>query len=249
MVELEFGIAAYAAWNPQSGTQTDFHWSSEGDADHDRPARPPVPQLLRRRVTPIGQAALRVAWALPQVERARFVFASRHGEFDRTMTMLDQLAAEDGPSPADFSLGVHNALAGLLSICARNHGGHTALAAGVDSFGFGLMEATACLIDRPEDPVMLVYYDAGLPTDYPDTAPACAEATLALALALVPQSETSKRVVMTAIPSADADPGEAAAAVFLRFLGTTVWDASAIGVGEVGATAIGARMVWHWRHV
>src|ERR1019366_5555292 len=145
-------------YDRQSGNEPDVCWPSRGGAGPDPSARPPVPLLLRRRISPIGQAALRVAWALPQVERARFVFASRNGEFDRTLTMLEQVAIEDGPSPADFSLGVHNALAGLLSICARNGGGHTALAAGVDSFGFGLMEAAACLLERPEDPVMLVYY-------------------------------------------------------------------------------------------
>jgi hypothetical protein len=238
MVELAFGIAAYAAHEPQSGTDPDVCWSAQAGGSPD-PARPPVPQLLRRRVSPIGQAALRVAWALPQVERARFVFASRNGEFDRTLTMLDQVAAEDGPSPADFSLGVHNALPGLLSICARNHRGHTALAAGVDSFGFGLMEAAACLLEQPEDPVMLVYYDAALPPGYPDTAPACAEATLALAVVLVTPPQASTPVVMSATPAADTEPCEAAAVVFLRFLRTMAPE----------ARATGERMIWHWRHV
>jgi hypothetical protein len=239
MVELAFGIAAYAAYDPQAGNEPDVCCPSQGGAGPDPSARPPVPLLLRRRISPIGQAALRVAWALPQVERARFVFASRNGEFDRTLTMLEQVAIEDGPSPADFSLGVHNALAGLLSICARNGGGHTALAAGVDSFGFGLMEAAACLLERPEDPVMLVYYDTALPPGYPDTAPACAEATLALALVLVPPPKTATHIVMAATPAGDTDPREAAAAVFLRFLRTMAPEASATG----------ERMIWHWRHV
>jgi hypothetical protein len=151
--------------------------------------------------------------------------------------MLEQVAIEDGPSPADFSLGVHNALAGLLSICARNGGGHTALAAGVDSFGFGLMEAAACLLERPEDPVMLIYYDAALPVDYPDTAPACAP--LALALVLVPPPEAANHIVMAATPAGDTEPRGAAAAVFLRFLRTMAPEASATG----------ERMIWHWRHV
>jgi hypothetical protein len=237
MAELAFGIAAYAAYDPQAGNEPDICWPSQGGAGPDPSARPPVPLLLRRRISPIGQAALRVAWALPQVERARFVFASRNGEFDRTLTMLEQVAIEDGPSPADFSLGVHNALAGLLSICARNGGGHTALAAGVDSFGFGLMEAAACLLERPEDPVMLIYYDAALPVDYPDTAPACAP--LALALVLVPPPEAANHIVMAATPAGDTEPRGAAAAVFLRFLRTMAPEASATG----------ERMIWHWRHV
>lgn len=239
MVEMAFGIAAYSAYGPQLGNEPDVRWLSQRDSGGTASARPPVPLLLRRRVSPIGQAALRVAWALPQVERARFVFASRHGEFDRSLAMLEQVAAEDAPSPADFSLGVHNALAGLLSISARNNGGHTALAAGVDSFGFGLLEAAACLFEQPEEPVMLVYYDAELPPGYPDTVPACAEATLALALVLVPPPQVSRRIVMAATPVAGAEPGEAAAAVFLRFLRTAAPEASATG----------ERMIWQWRHV
>jgi hypothetical protein len=195
-----------------------------------------LPALLRRRVGPIGQAALRAAWALPRVEQPRFVFASRHGEFDRTLTMLEHVAEEDGPSPADFSLGVHNALAGLLSVSTRNHGGHTALAAGIDSFGFGLMEAAVCLLDRPEEPVILVYYDAALPHGYPDTVPARAETTLALALTLVQPGQATRRVTMATTPIAGAEPGESAAAVFLRFLQTAASCASATG----------ERMRWDW---
>jgi hypothetical protein len=198
-----------------------------------------MPAILRRRVGPIGQAALRAAWALPQIQSARFIFASRHGEFDRTLTMLEQVADEDGPSPADFSLGVHNALAGLLSVSTRNRGGHTALAAGIDSFGFGLIEAAVCVIERPYEPVVLVYYDAPLPAGYPDTARPCAEATLALAMAIVPPQQALGTVVMDATPVAATEPGEAAAAVFLRFLRTAAPNASATG----------ERMDWNWRHV
>ena len=236
MAELTFGVAAYAAHEPAN--EPDVLWSAQAGADPN-PARPPIPQLLRRRVSPIGQAALRVAWALPQVRHARFVFASRNGEFDRTLTMLDQLAAEDAPSPADFSLGVHNALPGLLSICARNHRGHTALAAGIDSFGFGLMEAAACLLEQPEDPVILVYYDAPLPPGYPDAAPACADTTLALAIALVAPPHPSTPVAMSATPTGDTEPPEAAPVVFLRFLRTMAPQ----------ARATGERMIWHWRRV
>lgn len=235
MAELSFGIAAYAASGPRPGDGPDICWPLQDDAGE----RPPVPALLRRRIGPIGQAALRVAWALPRSECARLVFASRHGEFDRTVTMLEQVADKDGPSPADFSLGVHNALAGLLSVCMQNRGGHTALAAGADSFGFGLMEAAACLTERPEQPVMFVYYDAALPPGYPDPTPASAEATLALALLLVPPTRATHRIVMAATPVGTTGPGEAAAMVFLRFLQMTAQAA--------GTT--GERMRWDWRRV
>jgi hypothetical protein len=232
MMELAFGIAAYATCGPNPDNEFDVWPDPEARSA-------PVPLLLRRRVGPIGQAVLRAAWAMPHLDRARYVFASRHGEFDRTLTMLENVADNDGPSPADFSLGVHNALAGLLSVSTKNRRGHTAIAAGVDSFGFGLMEAAACVLEQPDEPVVLAYYDAGLPPGYPDTVPARAETTLALAVTIVTQQQASRRVVMAATPAAKTEPGEAAAAVFLRFLRATAPEAAATG----------ERMTWHWRHV
>jgi len=97
--------------------------------------------------------------------------------------MLEQVATEDGVA-GDFSLGVHNALAGLLSVSTRNHGGHTALAAGIDSFGFGLMEAAVCLLERPK------IQSFSSITTRPSRrlsrhGTGCTETTLALALMLV----------------------------------------------------------------
>ncbi len=104
--------------------------------------------LLRRRVSPLGQHALRAVWGLPESETARLVFASRHGEFGRTLSILDALVSDEGVSPADFTLSVHHALAGLLSIVRKNRQGHTAVAAGSESFFFGLLDALLCLNER-----------------------------------------------------------------------------------------------------
>src|SRR5689334_10839923 len=91
-------------------------------------------QLLRRRVSEIGQRALRPAWCLSEGE-PKFVLASRNGEFGRTLGLLEALTEREPLSPAEFSLSVHHALIGLLSIARGNGAGHTALAAGADSFG------------------------------------------------------------------------------------------------------------------
>ena len=234
MAELIFSIAAYAAIGLRD-RDSDVLWPQPGDAA----VRSPVPNLLRRRLTPIGQAALRAAWALPRLEDARFIFASRHGEFDRSLTMLQHLAAGENPSPADFSLGVHNALAGLLSIAARNQAGHTALAAGVDSFGFGLMEAAAGLIERPDQPSILVYFDPELPAGYPDPTPVRPDPALALAVLVVPPRDAPRQIAMTATPAAFVGPYETAAGTFLHFLRTAAPRASATGES----------MRWDWRHV
>src|SRR5271168_3310513 len=118
-----------------------------------------LPLILRRRVSTIGQMAFRASHALSEQRTARFIFCSRHGEFDRTLRILRSLIAREPTSPTDFTLSVHNALAGLLSIAWGNTAGHTAIAAGADSFGYGLMEALACLKAESGAPVMLVYFD------------------------------------------------------------------------------------------
>jgi hypothetical protein len=125
-----------------------------------------TPALLRRRVTPLGQLALKAAWSLPECAASRIVVSSRHGEYRRTLSILEALADEAEISPADFTLSVHNALAGLLSIALGNQLGHVAMAAGPDSFCFGLMEALACVADRPWEPVILLHYDEKLPGAY-----------------------------------------------------------------------------------
>jgi len=43
---------------------------------------------------------------------------------------MEGLVAGEGVSPAEFTLSVHHALVGLLSIAQSNRRGHTALAAG-----------------------------------------------------------------------------------------------------------------------
>jgi len=43
------------------------------------------------------------------------VFASRHGEADRTLAILQDLAAGAEVSPTLFSMSVHNSVPGLWS--------------------------------------------------------------------------------------------------------------------------------------
>lgn len=125
-----------------------------------------MPSLLRRRITPFGRDALAIASSLPLLDKARYVFSSRHGEFSRTRSILESIAVGDPLSPADFSLSVHHALISLLSIVHKNHAGHTAVAGGADSFGAGLLESLSCLAEKPDEPVLLLYCDDLLPDEY-----------------------------------------------------------------------------------
>ena len=172
--------------------------------------------ILRRRVSPLGQAALRAAWGLADISDARIVLASRHGEFSRTLSILDSLANGAGVSPADFTLSVHNALLGLLSIAANNRQGHTAISAGQATFASGFVEALACLVEYPRQPVVLMYFDEALPEPF-DCFDETPDQPLALALTL--GAEGSGEIFgFSTTSGASNSPRPAQALDFLRFM-------------------------------
>lgn len=164
-----------------------------------------VPTLLRRRVSAIGQLALRAGFQIVGAEQARFILCSRHGEFDRTVSLLRSIATREPLSPADFSLSVHNALAGLLSIATKNMHGHTAIAAGQDSFGYGMLEAALCLASAQEEKVLVIYFDAPLPELYAAIDDDSA-APVALAVLMGPERGAHDDIVMSFAPP---DPDDA----------------------------------------
>jgi hypothetical protein len=139
--------------------------------------------MLRRRLGPVARAALNVAHrCLGERNGVPMVFASRHGELARTLTMLKDLAAGEEVSPATFSLSVHNASAGVFSIARQDTAPATAIAAGDETLGMALVEALARL--SPEQPqVLLVYADAPVPERYAQDI-ASTETPHALALLL-----------------------------------------------------------------
>lgn len=126
-----------------------------------------VDAMLRRRLSPLARMSLHVAHAcsdgLPQL---RLVFASRHGELNRTMVMLRQLAQGEPLSPTAFSLSVHNTAAGIFSILREDRSPATAIAAGDETLGCALLEASCQLDAEPGLPVLVVYGDEPLPEEY-----------------------------------------------------------------------------------
>ena len=214
-----FSVAQWMACGPGRETREDWIAWARGGSIPAATGRPTVtlPAILRRRVTPIGQIAFRAATALSVPDEARFIFCSRHGEFQRTLGILTALATGELVSPAEFSLSVHNALAGLLSIAWRNRAGHTTIAAGADSFRSALIEAAACLLERPVEPVLLVYYEDRLTEAYAEIA-ASDETCVALALLLTPPRHDASDVILDLAPSAATASASDQALAFLRFL-------------------------------
>jgi len=202
-------------------------------------SEPELPVLLRRRVTQAGKLAFRAACGIGMESDLRFIFCSRHGEFERTLRLLEAIAAREPVSPADFSLSVHNALAGLLSIAWQNQEGHTTIAAGHDSFGYGMLEAAASLATSPAQPILLIYSTAPLPGVYAELGePAGPELGLALVLTAAHGNESDLSVVCEPLSKPSLPPPSDQALEFLRFFLTH----------EHEASALGGRMRWWWRH-
>lgn len=237
MTGLRFHVQGWQAWTPGRDTPAAWSaWAEERDttptSEEPSPASPPL--MLRRRIGTLGQRALKAAWGLPGSEDCRYVFASRHGEFDRTLSILRGLAVGEDVTPSDFMLSVHHALAGLLSIVQKNRRGHTAVAAGDESFGAGLLEAAICLSETPTEPVLLVYYDEPLPAPFYDLAK-LPPAPIALALLLTADGPDTPLVMRTG-PSDGSPASKIMALDFLKFLLS----------GAPEGHSQGERLSWQW---
>src|SRR5690606_6156546 len=169
MHTLKFSVLNWMAWAP--GVDTPEQWSAWAQGRRDiageaRPAVEFIPALLRRRLSNLSRAALWAAHHCAAGDSSlRTVFASPHGEIERTTELLADLASASPLSPNAFSLSVHNTAAGLSSIAAGNRAAATAVAAGRDTLPAAFVEAAGALARNPA-PVLLVYADMPLPSAY-----------------------------------------------------------------------------------
>lgn len=239
---LQFSVQDWSAWSPgRLGKSAWRNWAIGAPAEAAAAPEPvaKLPMQLKRRATGIGQKALEMALAIPDAAAAKIVIASRHGEYDHTVAILSSLADREPVSPAEFSMSVHHGLAGLLSIHTGNRLGHLAVAAGIDTFCNGLIEAALCLAETPEIPVLLLYYDDPLPADYaPFQEESEADLPLAAAFLLRPSAPTG--LMLQYRPTqATQRARDSQALAFLRLF---LSDASE-------AECQGEHMIWRWSRV
>lgn len=165
----DFGIARWKAWAP--GVEDASGWQSWlNSSDSSMPDSQPdvnfLPAMLRRRLDRHGRMALHTAWNCADgLDSVQFVFASRHGDLDRTLELLTALGNKDMLSPTSFSLSVHNSTAGLFSIARGDRAAATAMAAGVDTLGLCLLEGANMIAEGAEQ-VLVCYTDDVLPQPY-----------------------------------------------------------------------------------
>lgn len=147
-----------------------------------RPALDTVDPIQRRRLSRLARGALHCALRVAPPGDLRLVYASRHGESDRTIGLLRDLASGVDVSPAAFSMSVHNAVPGLLSILAGNRAPISAVAAGSESFGYGLLAAAAAWKADPAQQVLFLYGEDRLPELWAPFVPEVPPHALALLL-------------------------------------------------------------------
>lgn len=172
-------VEQWAAWAPGLASQDDWRaWlRNPQPLPADAPAAPPLPEvpaMARRRIDPLGRAALQVAyWAQQDVGAATLaamplLFASRWGELARSVTMLQELARGEALSPTAFSHSVHNAIGAQYSIQRGITANVSAIAAAEVSAAAGWVEAQA-LLATGAAAVLLTVADAPLPALYAHT--------------------------------------------------------------------------------
>ena len=176
MSTLSISIEHWAAWIPGISERSDWQLWQQGLKQPEMGALPnlvQIPPMLRRRLSSVGKMALSVAWSvIPSADvKLPVVFASRHGELERTVTMLKELANTESNtqatlSPTQFSLSVHNAISGVYSIARKDFSAITALAIGEEGINVALTEAELIMRESDSDTILCVIYDEPLPAPY-----------------------------------------------------------------------------------
>jgi hypothetical protein len=235
-------IQRWSAWSP--GIEDEDSWRNWCSAPRElesegRPEARFLPALLRRRCSALARIMLTTAFdCCEEADRSEVatVFASRHGNINESIDLLDRLAEAKPLSPTRFSHTVHNAQAGLFSIASGNRRASSSIAAQQDSFACGYLEAMTLLEREPTRPVLLVVGDVPLA---PTFAPLVDEpaGAYALALLLIREGEGSKLGFDLRAQADDRPPARWPDAIeFLR------WYLS----GESTLILGGARRPWAW---
>ena len=202
-------VRSWAAWSP--GLEDAASWrrwclDPKELECHGRPDAAFLPPMLRRRCSALARIMLTAAFeCCEEAERSGVatVFASRHGNINESIGLLERLAHGQPLSPTRFSHSVHNAQAGLYSIAAHNQQASSSIAAQEDTFASGWLEAATLLSRAPERPVLLVVGDVPLAATF---ATLVDEPEASYAVALLLEHPSDGRGVRLSLEPAAEDP-------------------------------------------
>ncbi|MEZ9821492.1 beta-ketoacyl synthase chain length factor [Shewanella sp. 10N.286.45.A1] len=167
---MKFSILSWGAWSPQYQHKADWQaWpaaiSDIGAITTATPKLPQVPAMQRRRLSKLTKIILDSVFQCEPPAQCRSIFASQHGEINRTINLLNDIVDQSPLSPTAFSQSVHNTASGIYSILSQNQNASTSIAAGSKTLHQAFIEAYALLVDAPE-PLLLSYADDTVPDIY-----------------------------------------------------------------------------------
>ena len=154
-------------------------WATRTPEAGDEPLKPKgeaFDRVNRRRASQMGRAigdAVCEAMAQADVEprTTPVIVGSSIGEASAMIGLLDQMWRSDEPmSPAVFTVSVHNAASGLLSISMKNKGYTTSIAADYDTPAATLLEGVG-LLATGHEAVCCVCADEDSPRSLLEHAP------------------------------------------------------------------------------
>lgn len=164
MTILSASVRGIGAWSSSFADWPAFVSAAHGDivATDARPVATVLPPAERRRAPPGVAVALTVAREATASLDGRpcaAVFASAYGDLAIVDDLCATLASDPSLiSPTRFHHSVHNAAAGYWSIATGDRSPATAIAAGAETFGHGLLEALV-QVTHDRRPVLLVCFD------------------------------------------------------------------------------------------
>jgi Beta-ketoacyl synthase, N-terminal domain len=171
-------LAGYYAWAPTlQNSEAWFEYLSAAvfadELSNDLPMSDVkfIDVMTRRRLSSYARMGLSALHQLVADQALPVVFASRHGDVNKTINLMTILSQQETLSPTAFGLSVHNAVGGLWAIIKKNQAVNVALAAGTESLSQALIEVFARMASSPNQPYVLLYVDEAVPALYRDYLP------------------------------------------------------------------------------
>lgn len=193
-----------------------------------------LPMMIARRLNSGSKLAVECGLAMLRRHAIDAVlYTSRHGELERNYRILEALATGQPVSPTDFTMSVHNAAVGNLTISAKQPVVSSSLSAGVDTFQQGLCEVI-CLLQAGYKRVLMVDFDGLLPAFYHSGLPA-ETSTWPWAVALVFEAGED----FTCVTKRGSNGGEAPLPQSLQFLHHYLRETSTFNIA-------GEKATWCW---
>lgn len=168
---LNFNLSALKAYSAAFVSKTDWlNWAMQSDLSLPQIntfKATKIPMLQARRMTLADKMAIQLAMELIEshTDVDAIVFASRHGQLERTYKLLRHFFDTGSMSPTDFATAVHNATAGQFSILSKNTAPISSIAAEEQTFCAGLLEALITL-QTDKNKVLFVMFDGTIPDYY-----------------------------------------------------------------------------------